>query len=70
MLKTGVLHVISRKWKKEHLFKTEIFCNIINIFTGNFDQFNEPLLNKKILIYFKKNIWLTPAIRIVVYSTS
>ncbi len=26
----------------------EIFCNIINVFTGTFDQFNASLLNKKI----------------------
>jgi len=26
--------------KEQHIFKTEIFCNIINIFTVTFDQFN------------------------------
>ncbi len=42
----------------------EIFCNIINVFTGTFDQFNASLLNKKIfhskqkinkIQYFKNN---------------
>ncbi len=26
--------------KEQHLFETEIFCNIINVFTVTFDQFN------------------------------
>lgn len=54
MLKTGELHVISRKLKEEHLFEIEIFFNIINTFTSYFDQFNEPLLNTNIYISFKK----------------
>ncbi len=34
--------------KEQHLFEIKIFCNIINIFTGTFDQFNASLLNKTI----------------------
>ncbi len=38
---------MNRKLKKErHLIEIEIFCNIINIFTDTFDQFNAFLLNK------------------------
>ncbi len=33
--------------KDKHLFKMNIFCNIINIFTVTFDQFNTSLLNKR-----------------------
>jgi len=39
--------------KEQHLFETDIFCNIINVFTITFDQFNESLLKiclKKYLI--------------------
>jgi len=32
--------------KQQHLFKTEIFCNIINVFSVTFKQFNASLLNK------------------------
>ncbi len=35
---------------KKHLFETEIFCNIINIFTVTFYKLNASLLNKNILI--------------------
>ncbi len=37
--------------KEQHLFETEIFCNIINVFTVTFHQFNASLMNKSI----KKN---------------
>ncbi len=30
-----------------HLFKIEILCNIIHVFTVTFDQFNASLLKKK-----------------------
>ncbi len=41
------------KLKKQHLFKTEIFCNIKNVFTVTFDQFNASLLNNSInFLYF------------------
>ncbi len=60
MLKTVVLHNILVEtvkhflfWriessKEQHLLEMEIFCNIINIFTVTFDQFNAALLNKSI----------------------
>ncbi len=38
-----VIHVFSlmkRKFKGQHLFEIEIFCNIMNVSTVNFDQFN------------------------------
>jgi len=38
-----------------HLFKTEILCIIINVFTVTFDQFNASLLNRSI-----KKISLNP----------
>ncbi len=34
----------------QHLFKMEIFCNIINVFTVNFDQLNVFFLNKSTLL--------------------
>ncbi len=39
---------MNRKFKEQHLFETEIFCNIINVFTVTFDQYNESLLIKSI----------------------
>ncbi len=39
--------------KEQHLFETEIFCNIINVFTVTFDQFNASLMNKSINLFFK-----------------
>ncbi len=35
--------------KEQHLFETEIFCNIIDVFTVTFDQHNASLLNKNII---------------------
>jgi len=32
--------------KEQHLFETEIFCNIINVFTVILDQFNASLPKK------------------------
>ncbi len=68
MLKTVVLHNIFVEtviilffrilwWiesSKEHLFEIESFCNIINIFTVTFDQFNASLMNKSINFLEKK----------------
>ncbi len=34
--------------KNINLFEIEIFCNIVNIFTVTFHQFNVSLLNKNI----------------------
>ncbi len=36
--------LINRKIKKQHLFGTEIFYNITQIFTVSFDQFNAYFL--------------------------
>ncbi len=36
--------------KEQHIFKLEIFCNIINVFV-TFDQFNASLLNESIFFY-------------------
>ncbi len=46
------------KSSKPHLFETEIFCNMTNVFPTTFDQFNVSLLNKSI-DSFKKKIFLT-----------
>ncbi len=37
---------MNRKFKEYHLFEVEMVCNIINVFTVTFDQFNASLLNK------------------------
>ncbi len=34
--------------KEQHLFQIEIFCDIINVFTVTFDQFNASLMNNSI----------------------
>ncbi len=36
--------LMNRKFKRT-TFAIEIFCNIINVFTFNFDQFNASFLN-------------------------
>jgi len=38
--------------KEQHLFETDIFCNIINVFTITFDQFNASWLNESVLFYY------------------
>ncbi len=43
-----IIFVKKNNNKKQHLFKIEIFCNIIDVFTVNFDQCNASLLNKTI----------------------
>ncbi len=40
--------------KEEHLFEIEIVCEIINVFSATFDQFNASLLNKT-NTFFPKN---------------
>ncbi len=42
---------------EEHLFKTEIFYNIMNVFTVTFDQFNIFLQNKSIHFFKKTNFY-------------
>jgi len=43
----------------QHLFKIEIFCDIINVFNVSLDQFNASLLNKS-TIFLKKKFLLSP----------
>ncbi len=38
---------------KKTSFEIEIFCNILNVFTVTFDQFNAYLLNKNINLFLK-----------------
>ncbi len=47
MLLSSILLGIERS-KEQHLFKIEILCSIINIFTVTFDQFNASQINKSI----------------------
>ncbi len=54
-----ILFVRIHRWiessKEQLLFETEIFCNIINVFTVTFDQYNASFMNKSIkLIKIKK----------------
>ncbi len=41
--------------KEQHLFQTDIFCNITNV--CHFYQFNASLLNKSIKIFKKNTYW-------------
>ncbi len=43
------------KFKRTALFEIEIFCNIINVFTATFDQFNASL-QKKSINFLQKNL--------------
>lgn len=43
------------RFDKQHLFETEIFSNILKVFTVSFDRFSAPLLNKS-----RKKCLLTP----------
>ncbi len=55
--------------KEQHLFKIEIFCSIINVFTVTFDKLHAFLLRKSINL-FKKNthtILLPPNFWTVLY---
>jgi len=45
-----------KRSKEEHLFKIEIFCNIIHIFTITFGQLNVKNMN----FFKKKKSLLTP----------
>ncbi len=38
---------MNRKFKS---FEIEIFCNIINVFTFTFDQFNASLMDKNVFL--------------------
>jgi len=47
--------------KEKHLFKIEMFCNIMNVFTVTFDPFSIFFLNRKHFFNNKKK-YLTPHI--------
>ncbi len=56
---------MNKKFSEWHLFEMEIFCNIINVFTGSFDEFNATLSNKSNNFIQKRkksllipNIWM------------
>ncbi len=50
--------ILNRNEKKIYIL-SETFCNIINVFTVSFDQFNASLLNKNILIKIEYRITQT-----------
>ncbi len=52
--------------KEQHLFEIEISCNIINVLTVSFDQFNVSLMNKSVP-FFKKKKWPNPNFWTIVY---
>ncbi len=56
MLKYNILNIFAYKviFFRIHLFEMETFCNIINVFTVTFDQFNASLLNKNINLFKKR----------------
>ncbi len=43
------------KLKRKEIICNIIFCNIINVLTVTFDQFNVSLLNKSMNIFKKKS---------------
>ncbi len=47
---------MNKKSSEWHLFEMEIFCNIINVSTDTFDEFNATLLNKSNNSFKKKNL--------------
>ncbi len=49
------MHLISQDSVKveQHLFEIEVFCYIINVFAGTFDQLDASLMNKSIFIILK-----------------
>ncbi len=56
---------MNKKFSEWHLFEMEIFCNIINVFTDSFDEFNATLSNKSNNFIQKRkksllipNIWM------------
>ncbi len=56
------LHWWIESSKEQHLFETEIFCNIINVFTVTFDQFHVFLVNKYINFFKKKQQHLNSSV--------
>ncbi len=61
MLKTVVLHNIFVETVKDFvfqdLFETEIVCDIINVLSVTFGQFNASFMNKSINFFLTQNIW-------------
>ncbi len=49
-----VIHLFQDFSKEEHFLKMINLCNIINVFTATFDQFNASLMNKRITFFQKK----------------
>ncbi len=47
---------MNRKLKKQHLIETELFYDIINVFTATFDQFSTSLLSKIINFFQKRTV--------------
>ncbi len=43
---------MNRKFNEGHLFETEPFCNIINVLTVTFDQFDASSLNTIYRFFF------------------
>ncbi len=43
-----LLNIIVESSKEQHLYEIEIFCNIINVFSVTFHQFNASLLSKSV----------------------
>ncbi len=62
-----ILWWIESKKKKQDLFEIEIFCNIANVFTVTFDNFNASLLNKIIYSKNKTKKLTNPQFWMVVY---
>ncbi len=54
--------LMNRKFKRPHLFEIEIFCNIINVFTVTFDQFDASLLNKRSRFFSRDMKEISPGI--------
>ncbi len=50
LLIINVEHSYAAQYFILHLSEILIFCNIINIFTVTFDQFNASSINKSILL--------------------
>ncbi len=56
MLKTVVvLHYFFLCENCDTFIGNIFFCNITNVFTVTFDQFNVSLLNKNMILFKKKN---------------
>ncbi len=60
---------MNKHFKEQHLFEIDIFCNITNVFTVTFAQFNASSLKKTIHLFKnKKHIDPKPLSSIVSHS--